>query len=190
MSLTISFELDEDDLKHFRGLMKQAKSVAKEYDEEEILVATDGLLEELGDKKLPAFVRDRVVIIETMQAMLRDGAFALPAPERKRILSGLAYFLEPDDLIADDIPVLGFLDDAIMIELIGRELEHEMQAYKDFCAFRETEARRRGLSDIPMNREKWMESKRQQLIGRIRDRRARGRTSRSRRGGRSPFSLL
>jgi uncharacterized membrane protein YkvA (DUF1232 family) len=122
-----------------------------------------------------------------MQAMLRDAGFGLPAPERKRILSGLAYFLEPDDLIADDIPVLGFLDDAIMIELIGQELTHEMQAYKDFCAFRETESNRRGI-DIPMDREKWMDSKRQQLIGRIRDRRSRSRT-RGRRG-RSPFSLF
>lgn len=121
--------------------------------------------------------------------MLRDGGFALPAPERKRILSGLAYFLEPDDLISDDIPVLGFLDDAIMIELIGRELEHERQAYKDFCAFRETESRRRGLDDIPMTREKWMDSKRSQLIERIRTRRSRGRSGR-RSGGRSPFSLL
>lgn len=188
MALTISFDLDDDDLKHFRGLMKQAKSVAKEYDEEDILTATDGLLLEMQEQKLPAFVRDRVGIIENMQAMLRDAAFALPAPERKRILSGLAYFLEPDDLIADDIPVLGFLDDAIMIELIGQELQHETQAYKDFCAFRETEARRRGV-DIPMDREKWLESKRQQLIGRIRDRRSRSRT-RGRRSGRSPFSLF
>lgn len=189
MSMTISFELDDEDLKHFRKLMRQAKSVAKEYDEEEILAATDGLLVEMQEKKLPAFVRDRVGIIETMQAMLRDGGFALPAPERKRILSGLAYFLEPDDLIADDIPVLGFLDDAIMIELIGNELEHEMQAYRDFFAFRETEARRRGV-DVPMTREKWLESKRQQLIGRIRDRRSRSRSGSRRRGGRSPFSLF
>lgn len=60
MSLTISFDLDDEDLKHFRDLMKQAKSVAREYDEDEILAATDGLLEDLQEKKLPAFVRDRV----------------------------------------------------------------------------------------------------------------------------------
>lgn len=187
MSLTIEFELDDEDLKHFRGLMKKAKSTAKEMDEEEILEGTAQLLEELNDRKVPAFVRDRVSVVEDMKAMLEDEAFGLPAPERKRVLTALAYFLDPDDLIADEIPVLGFLDDAIMIELVSRELQHELQAYRDFNSFRESEAKRRGLDAPPMTREKWMESKRRQLIQRIRTRRSGGSRSSSRR--RSPFSL-
>lgn len=56
--------------------------------------------------------------------------------ERERVLSVLAYFTDPDDLIPDEIPGLGFLDDAIMIELASKELRHEIEAYTDFCAFR------------------------------------------------------
>lgn len=186
MSLTINFELDDDDLKHFRGLMRKAKSVTKETDEEEILGGTAELIEELRTAKLPAFIRDRVDKLEAMKTMLEDEGFDLPAPERKRVVTALAYFLDPDDLIADDIPVLGFLDDAIMIELVSIELQHEIQAYHDFCAFRMREAKRRGLDHPPMSREKWMESKRRELINRIRERRAGGGT-RGRR--RSRFSL-
>ncbi len=127
-----------------------------------------------------------MVTIETMKTMLEDKGFNLPAPERKRVVTALAYFLDPDDLIADDIPVLGFLDDAIMIELVRRELEHELQGYHDFCEFRTKEANRRGEEVTIMDRAKWMESKRSQVIDRIRSRRSRA----SRRGGRSPFSLF
>lgn len=178
MSLTISFELGDDDLAHFRGLMKQAKSAAKQQDDEDILTGTTALIEELRSKKLPDFIRERVGTIETMKTMLQDVGFNLPAPERRRVLSALAYFLDPDDLIADDIPVLGFLDDAIMIELVRVELEHELQAYDDFCKFRTREASRRGVEVSPLTREKWMGTKRSELINRIRTRRA-GRRSRS-----------
>ena len=53
------------------------------------------------------------------------------------MLNALAYFAEPDDLIPDQIPGLGFLDDAIMVELVVRELRHEIEAYEDFRVFRD-----------------------------------------------------
>ncbi len=186
MSLTIEFELSEDDLKHFKELAKKAKSAAKQADDETILQGVERLLGELRDAKLPKFIKDRVSVIETMKTMLEDRGFNLPAPERKRVITALAYFLDPDDLIADEIPVLGFLDDAIMIELVRRELEHELQGYHDFCEFREKEARRRGEEVTIMDRAKWMDDKRTKVIERIRSRRSRA----TRRGGRSPFSLF
>jgi uncharacterized membrane protein YkvA (DUF1232 family) len=60
----------------------------------------------------------------------------LPEPDRARVVNSLAYFCEPDDLIPDDVPGLGFLDDAIMVELVVRELRHEIDAYQDFCSYR------------------------------------------------------
>jgi uncharacterized membrane protein YkvA (DUF1232 family) len=64
----------------------------------------------------------------------------------------LVYFAVPGDAIPDDVPVLGFLDDAIMIELSARELQHEIDAYADFCEFRQHEADRRGLAPDTVGR--------------------------------------
>ena len=47
-----------------------------------------------------------------------------------------AYFADPQDMIPDSIPVLGFIDDAIMIELLTAELRPEIDAYNDFCRYR------------------------------------------------------
>ena len=100
----------------------------------------------------------------------------------------LAYFSEPEDLIPDDIPGLGFIDDAIMIEMVTLELEHEIHAYRDFCVFRAAEASRLGDKAPEMGRSEWMESRRQELHSRMRRRRRRG-SGGSGRGG-SSFSLF
>ena len=57
-----------------------------------------------------------------MIAMVEDHGFGLPQENRENVLTALAYFASPDDIVPDNIPVLGFLDDAIMIELCVREL--------------------------------------------------------------------
>ena len=71
------------------------------------------------------------------------------------------------------MPVVGYLDDAIMIELCVRELKHEVEAYSDFCSFRTHEAEERGLDPATMDRADWMEERRQELQERMRRRRDR-----------------
>jgi hypothetical protein len=74
---------------------------------------------------------------------------------------------------ADAVPVLGFLDDAIMIELCMRELQHEIEAYEDFVAYRSDEAGRRGVDVATLRTERveWAEARRLELIDRMRKRR-------------------
>jgi uncharacterized membrane protein YkvA (DUF1232 family) len=45
----------------------------------------------------------------------------------------LAYFSDPEDSGPDHIPVLGFLDDAIMIELVVEELKDNIEAFLASC---------------------------------------------------------
>lgn len=180
MPLTINFELSDQDLDHFRVLMEKAISNAKGTEPSAIIAGTGRLLEKLRGIELPEFIRTRMTSLEMMKTMLEDQGFDLPDEERQRVVSALTYFLDPDDMIADAIPVLGFLDDAIMIELINEELQEELHAYRDFCQFRETESNRRGAEVSLTTREKWMDSKRHELVDRIRERRA----DRNRRSGR------
>ena len=55
---------------------------------------------------------------------------------RGPVRAALAYFTDPDDLIHDAVPGLGFLDDAIVIELLWLELRHELAAFQTFAQFR------------------------------------------------------
>src|SRR3546814_5933007 len=85
----------------------------------------------------------------------------------QRVMSALLYFVDPKDVIPDQVEVLGFLDDAIMIELCVRELRHELDAYDDFCEYRAHEATKRGVEPATVGQADWLESRREELVDRM-----------------------
>ena len=171
MTLRISFELDDNDLKHFRLIMNEARQAASRLAPEDIVEAAEELLGQVPDDGAPNFILGRLARLRLMIDMLSDIEWRLPHQEAKRVLNALAYFAEPEDLIPDHIPGLGFLDDAIRIELVVRELRHEIEAYEDFCGYR---ARLRERGDkTPASRSGWLETRRKELQARMRRRRKR-----------------
>lgn len=180
MSLRVSFELDESDLEHFRLIMRNARKAAARLSPEEIVEAAERLLKTIDEADAPAFIKERLTKLQLMIDMLQDIEWRLPHQEANRVLNALAYFSEPEDLIPDEIPGLGFLDDAIMIELVVRELRHEIEAYQDFCSFRERERAKSGARSS-VSRNDWLENRRKELQSRMRRRRKQSLT-RSRKG--------
>ena len=139
----------------------------------EITDAASKLLVDGNDNKLPSFIAERLSKLDSMISMVNDQGFALPEEDRQRVLACLTYFANPTDIIPDNVPVLGFLDDAIMIELVVRELQHEVEAYDDFVAYRNEEARLRGVdpSTLKTERVEWAEARRVELLNRMKSRR-------------------
>lgn len=174
MSLRVSFELDENDLTHFRLIMREARRSAARMPPEDIVATAEELLQDIASKSTPGFILERFRKLRLMIRMLSDIEWRLPHQEATRVLNALAYFTEPDDLIPDHIPGLGFLDDAIMVELVVRELKHEIEAYRDFCEFRDSQQGERGQS-ARASREEWLNARRDELQSRMRRRRERSR---------------
>ncbi len=173
MSLAITIELGDADLSHFIDAMKTAQEEAKNLSAKEITDAANKLLEDGGSGKLPGFIADRLSKIGSMISMVNDEGFGMETEDRQRVLACLTYFANPKDLIPDNVPVLGFLDDAIMIELVVRELQHEVEAYDDFIAYRNEEARMRGVDPLTLKTERveWAEARRIELLNRMKSRR-------------------
>ncbi len=186
MSLRVSFELDDNDLKHFRLIMREARKAAARMAPEDIVAAASDLLKQIDDGGTPGFIVERLHRLKLMMRMISDLDWRLPHDDASRILNALAYFAEPDDLIPDHIPGLGFLDDAIMVELVVRELKHEIEAYQDFCDYRDRERSKRGENSA-VSREGWLDSRRQELQLRMKRRRKR---SQLRNQGSSHLRLL
>ncbi len=187
MALTISFDLQEQDLDYFRQLMQKTERVVTQHSSEEIMNAARALAGEVRNQ-VPDFVAVRLKQLETLVAMVEDLDWDLTDEEKLDVLSALAYFAKPEDLIADHLPVLGFLDDAIMIELVVQSLADDFEAYSEFCTFRRNEIERRG-PEAQTTKADWLETKKQELHSWLRRRRAEKRSSTSTGGFRSVFSF-
>ena len=139
MSLKVSFELSDRDLEYFREALKHSRSAVRDAEEVEIIEAISDVLDEIRSyEPLPDFVARRIPEIESFIQMLTDDEWQLPEADRERLLAMFIYFADPEDILPDDIPVIGYLDDVIVIELIMQELHHVREAYEDFCAYRKT----------------------------------------------------
>ena len=167
MPIQISFELSDSDLDHFRTMMIAAMNKASELPPAEVLAKARAVCAEMEQASLPDFVRNRMESLETLISALEDPEWQMPEDEKNEILTSLAYFSEPEDLVPDNIPGLGYVDDAIMIELVIQELSQDLSAYRQFCTFRTTEENRRG-AEANINRDSWLTSKRTELRSNMR----------------------
>jgi uncharacterized membrane protein YkvA (DUF1232 family) len=174
MPLEVTFTLSDKDLAHFQAIVDEARTKAAGNDNaEQIEAAARKLIDEARAGGLPEFIADRVEQLDVVLRMINDEEWRLTDEERGAIRNALAYFCEPQDLIPDDIPGLGFLDDAIYVEVVLDELSNEIRLYREFCDFRSAEETRRKArgEDVKVGREEWLADKRAALHAKMRKRR-------------------
>lgn len=168
MGMRFSIELSDRDLVFFRQALKKSRAAVRHADDTEIIEAIGDVLAEIKRAEpLPEFVSKRIPQLESLIRMLQDEEWALPKDEREKLLATFIYFGDPEDIIPDHIPVIGFLDDVIMIELIVRELHHVREAYDDFCDFRDDYDKRCNANHDSAVRRDRIDKKRQLLHQRM-----------------------
>lgn len=173
MTMKIAFELTDRDLNFFRRALQHSREAVRDAEESEIIDAISDVLDEIRQNEpLPDFVGRRIPELESMIRMLTDGDWQLPEADRERLLATFVYFADPEDILPDDIPVIGYLDDVIIIELVLRELHHVRVAYDDFCEFREKFDKDSGKSINAVIRRDRLDRRRQQLHQRMQRRSA------------------
>ena len=174
MPLDITFTLSDQDLGHFQTIVDKAKSAMQDdHNAEAIEAAAKQLIADANEGDLPAFIGDRLAKLEVIINMVGDEEWQLSDEDRSRVLGALVYFCDPEDLIPDSIPGIGYLDDAIMVELALKELRHEIEGYDDFREFRDKYDTGFRLRNDPDKRAAKLEARRLQLRERIARRRAR-----------------
>jgi uncharacterized membrane protein YkvA (DUF1232 family) len=167
----MTIELSDRDLRHFRRELKKARESVRIADDEEILEAAVDLVASMRRDDLPDFVAERIEKLETMLAMISDPDWELEEHERNPVLAALAYVCDPEDLIPDDIPGIGMLDDAVMIELAFSEVHHELEAYQDYMRHKAATAKRLPFKRDPVLLARKIGQRRVQLMQRMRRRR-------------------
>lgn len=126
---------------HLHDVYRQAPSVDKGQ-----IADLAHWLEALPAETAEATINLRLARAESLRRMLDDPDWSLPEGVAKRGRKLLAYLRTFDDLIPDDLPLIGHLDDALLIELSWSEFAGEVQDYLDFRRFC-AEGRARGSAD-------------------------------------------
>ncbi len=174
MSLRITLEFSDEDLGYFKNLAEQAMKSTEAQSPEIIISAAKTLLSNMSKSGGSQYIQSRISQLQVLINMLEDSGWGMQSVGRGRVLAALAYFNNPEDVIPDEVPVLGYLDDAIMVELLTRELKPEIEAYEDFVVYRASEAKRRGLDPSRLDRADFLEAREQALLARMRRRRRSG----------------
>jgi hypothetical protein len=133
VSVRVSFNLDDADLEHLAAIAQQTQLRARSETADTIIAGAREVLETANRAQLAGSVKERYSHLDTMLQMVGDPQWQLSAEDRQRVLNALACFSSSS---ADSPSVL--LDHAIMIELVSRDLHHDLDAYRDFCKSRQS----------------------------------------------------
>lgn len=164
--LRVSFNLGDEDLQHFSEVAQQTQALARLQPEAVIVGAARAVLERADQAQPTGFLRERYSRLRAMLEMLADAEWNLRDEDRQRVVNALACFTAP----APSGSATELLDHAIMIELVSRDLQHDLEAYDSFCRFRESQRSKRQSSPAA-DREQWLSERREALRARMHERR-------------------
>ena len=170
MLLNLSINLSEGDFGYFRNAMERSHAKLADVPDEQIIQQAHELLDANPIGQQPDFVAGQFCILRTLIDMLEDPDWDIQADRVPTLFLPLRYFADPEDLIPDSIPEFGFVDDAIVMKLATPGLRPDIDAYRDFCAFRDIERVSPGRK-TKVSQASWLTAKRKGKFSRIRHRR-------------------
>lgn len=130
--------LEESAVERFNALLAQLDPNAPRVSVDQ-LVTLARWLQDQPHEHAVAILAERLRRAEHLRRMLNDSDWELDAELRDRSRMLISYLQEVNDLIPDDLPLVGHLDDALLVELAWPAFRDQTLDYGDFCAFRRDE---------------------------------------------------
>jgi uncharacterized membrane protein YkvA (DUF1232 family) len=155
-----SYALEPRRLETFNRALHALSPEAPALTLDQIATAGGRALARHADGAVPPFVASRMGALERLQALAADAPWSA-SPELLRQVDVLvAYRQERDDLIPDEQPVVGLLDDAVLVDVALQLLRGELADYEDFCRFRRVAAQFSDTSEsgTGVTRAHWLEA--------------------------------
>jgi hypothetical protein len=167
MTFRVSFDLGDADLQHLAEVAQVRQSAALAQPSERVIASAREVYLKGSQAHLADFVKERYSRLGTMLEMVDDAEWRLSGEDSQRLINALACFSAATSGASSAL-----LDQAIMIELVSRDLHHDLESYRDFCKFRTAQMAKRH-SPPGTDREQWLSQRRETLQKRMHTRRKR-----------------
>ena len=160
-----SLELREDKLRRFNEVVQRVAPYQPAFNTHEIAGAARRVLRAAMKGQESTFIKVRMRRAGEIRSALDDAQWEVAAKFEPAMREIVAY-LDDDAgaLIHNDVPVVGLLDDAILVDCAMDMLRGELDDYADFCRYRLGEAARRGVpaDEVEATRERWYAERQQE----------------------------
>ena len=130
--------LQDAALRRFNALLAQLDPNAPPVTADQLVTLARWLQDQPRDQAV-AVLSERLGRAEQLRRMLNDSDWDVCVDTRERARMLISYLQEVNDLIPDDLPLVGHLDDALLVELSWTAFTDETQDYGDYCRYRAAE---------------------------------------------------
>lgn len=135
-----NLELASGALGHFRDVADALDPDQPVPGVDAIATAARALFRQFSSTSAAPCIRLRMRCLAAMRAMAADPDWRLDPLQQRRIALIARYASDPDGLIPDGVPVIGGLDDALLVDLAWPSLRGALDEYLDFRRVRAEEA--------------------------------------------------
>lgn len=156
-----TLQLQEPALERFNRTLLDCDPFGRQLDADQIVSAARALCAEGDGLPIPASIYARMRCAALLHVLQSDRQWQMEADAARQVEVILRYVMESDDLIPHDEPVIGHLDDAILMDAAWPGLRAEAAYYLDYRRLRRLEADVRGLqpASFHFNRNDWLEAR-------------------------------
>ena len=150
-----SVALQGNGIQRFNDLLHELYPDAPHLDADAVASVARWLLA-LPPHEAQAMLQARLGRMDELRELLADADWRAEPALALRINKLLDYVNGNDDLIPERTPIVGRLDDALLVELAWPCVADELDDYHDFCSFREDSGQH---YDHHPGREDWLRSR-------------------------------
>ncbi len=154
------YELELDRMQHFNDVLHELSPDSPALSQDQIVTAGRRLLARHAKNGRSAFIASRLMALTRLEELVNDPDWEPVAGVRHSMDVLHRYREDPDRLLPASEPVVGGLDDAVLIDVALQRLRDELADYEDFCRFRQVAA---AFAKVPvtqtgLSREHWLEA--------------------------------
>lgn len=161
----LKLQFSEDDLRAFNQCAQRIAPGTPVLGAEQVVGAARRLARAIGEGNESRFIQIRMRRAGEVRAVLMDPGWTVDPGVVGRMQDLIGYLDGPVELVPMDVPAVGGLDRALLVDLSMEGLRAELDEYADFCRYRAAEAQRLGVTTalVDIDRERWMLERSEEL---------------------------